>query len=164
MTLCQSLFVPKGGAGLGGSPKEAAYSNLISPNLAIFRVKIFLGLVGLRAKRPPPPSKQRLLCAVGPVSAFALLFLLPGFLLLISTEADDLGKREVIDLKPDGRNVPVTNENKQEFVTLITDYKMTKAIKDQIDAFLGGFYEIVPRRLISIFNEHEVCVCVCVCV
>jgi|UniRef100_A0A7S4D375 hypothetical protein len=72
-----------------------------------------------------------------------------------STEADDLGKREVIDLKPDGRNVPVTNENKQEFVTLITDYKMTKAIKDQIDAFLGGFYEIVPRRLISIFNEHE---------
>jgi len=75
--------------------------------------------------------------------------------LTFSTEANDLGKHEIIDLIPNGRNIPVTNANKEEFVTLITEYKMTKAIKEQIDAFLTGFHEIVERRLISIFNEHE---------
>ena len=32
---------------------------------------------------------------------------------------------------------------------------MTGSIKKQLNAFLEGFYEIIPKRLISIFNEHE---------
>ncbi|RWS24924.1 E3 ubiquitin-protein ligase HUWE1-like protein [Leptotrombidium deliense] len=32
---------------------------------------------------------------------------------------------------------------------------MTSAIRTQLDAFLDGFYEIIPKRLISIFNEQE---------
>ena len=33
--------------------------------------------------------------------------------------------------------------------------KMTGAIRKQLSAFLEGFYNIIPRRLISIFNEQE---------
>ena len=33
--------------------------------------------------------------------------------------------------------------------------KMTGAIRKQLAAFLEGFYDIIPRRLISIFNEQE---------
>ena len=33
--------------------------------------------------------------------------------------------------------------------------KMTGAIRKQLGAFLEGFYDIIPRRLISIFNEQE---------
>jgi E3 ubiquitin-protein ligase HUWE1 len=33
--------------------------------------------------------------------------------------------------------------------------KMTGAIRKQLAAFLEGFYSIIPRRLISIFNEQE---------
>ena len=32
---------------------------------------------------------------------------------------------------------------------------MTGSIRSQIDSFLEGFYEIIPKRLISIFDEQE---------
>lgn len=32
---------------------------------------------------------------------------------------------------------------------------MTTAIKEQINAFLKGFHELVPKDLISIFDERE---------
>ncbi|KAJ3416767.1 hypothetical protein HDV05_000141 [Chytridiales sp. JEL 0842] len=75
--------------------------------------------------------------------------------LTFSTEVDDFGRKKIIDLKPNGHSIPVTEENKKEYVALITEQKLTTAIKDQINAFLGGFYEIIPRDLIKIFNEQE---------
>ena len=33
--------------------------------------------------------------------------------------------------------------------------KMTESIKSQIKSFLEGFYEVIPKDLISIFNEQE---------
>jgi E3 ubiquitin-protein ligase HUWE1 len=72
-----------------------------------------------------------------------------------SIEKDEFGVVKVEDLKPGGRNIPVTEENKIEYVKLITEMKMTTAIKEQIEAFLSGFHELVPKALISIFNEHE---------
>lgn len=75
--------------------------------------------------------------------------------LTFSVEHDDFGEVKVIDLKPDGRNIAVTEANKREYVKLVTENKLTMAIKPQIDAFLRGFNEIVPRPLIGIFNEQE---------
>ncbi|KAG0269162.1 hypothetical protein DFQ27_004558 [Actinomortierella ambigua] len=72
-----------------------------------------------------------------------------------SVETDDFGNTKVVDLKPNGRNIPVTEENKHEYVKLITEQKLTLAIKDQIHSFLQGFHEIIPASLISIFNEQE---------
>ena len=62
---------------------------------------------------------------------------------------------EIRDLKPNGRNIPVTAENKLEYVHLVCQMKMTGAIRKQLDSFLEGFYDIIPKRLISIFNEQE---------
>jgi hypothetical protein len=42
----------------------------------------------------------------------------------------------------------VTNDSKREYVDLVARHRMTTAIRPQIDAFLSGFWEIVPRRLI----------------
>ena len=72
-----------------------------------------------------------------------------------SVETDDFGNTKVVDLKPNGRNIPVTEENKHEYVKYITEQKLTLAIKDQIHAFLQGFHEVIPAHLISIFNEQE---------
>jgi len=72
-----------------------------------------------------------------------------------SVETDDFGQKKVIDLKPNGRLIPVTEENKREYVMLVTEQKLTLAIKDQIEQFLAGFHEIIPAHLISIFNEQE---------
>ena len=42
-----------------------------------------------------------------------------------------------------------------EYVRLITELKLTTAIRAQIDAFVKGFNEIVPRQLVRLFDEQE---------
>ncbi|GIX92131.1 e3 ubiquitin-protein ligase HUWE1 [Caerostris darwini] len=78
-----------------------------------------------------------------------------GYELTFSVEVQEFGVTEVRDLRPNGRNLPVTEENKNEYVKLVCQEKMTGAIRKQLKAFLEGFYEIIPKRLISIFNEQE---------
>ncbi|KAK3600176.1 hypothetical protein CHS0354_039470 [Potamilus streckersoni] len=78
-----------------------------------------------------------------------------GYDLTFSTEIQEFGVTEVRDLKPNGRNFPVTEENKKEYVKLVCQMKMTGAIRKQLNAFLEGFYDIIPKRLTSIFNEQE---------
>ena len=50
-----------------------------------------------------------------------------------STERDEFGVVETVDLIPNGRNVAVTNENKGEYVRLIADQRLSIEIKDQMN-------------------------------
>ena len=65
------------------------------------------------------------------------------------------GMNEIHDLKANGRNIQVSEENKREYVKLVCQEKMIGSIRQQIDSFLEGFYEIIPKRFISIFDEQE---------
>lgn len=73
-----------------------------------------------------------------------LLFLLEhaahelGFDQTFSTEIQEFGVNEVRDLKPDGRNLVVTDANKQEYVQLVCQMKMTGSIRQQLNSFLEG--------------------------
>ncbi|XP_031573679.1 E3 ubiquitin-protein ligase HUWE1-like isoform X3 [Actinia tenebrosa] len=78
-----------------------------------------------------------------------------GMDLTFSTDVREFGLSEIRDLIPNGRNIPVTEENKRQYVKLVCQMKMTGAIRKQIDSFLEGFYEVIPKRLISIFDEQE---------
>lgn len=78
-----------------------------------------------------------------------------GYELTFSAEIQEFGITTVRDLIEKGRDTPVTEENKHEYVKLVCQMKMTGAIRQQINAFLDGFYDIIPKRLISIFNEQE---------
>jgi len=81
--------------------------------------------------------------------------------LTFSSEDDELGRTEIYDLKPDGRNVAVTEENKFEYVDLIAKHKLTTAIDMQKRAFLEGFRELIPANLVSIFTENELELLMC---
>ncbi|XP_069785223.1 E3 ubiquitin-protein ligase HUWE1 isoform X3 [Narcine bancroftii] len=78
-----------------------------------------------------------------------------GYELTFSTEVQEFGVCEVRELKPNGAHIVATEENKKEYVHLVCQMKMTGAIRKQLAAFLEGFYEIIPKRLISIFTEQE---------
>jgi len=78
-----------------------------------------------------------------------------GYDLTFSTEVQEFGVTEARELKPNGSNITVTEENKMEYIRLVCQMKMTGAIRKQLNAFLEGFYDIIPKRLISIFNEQE---------
>lgn len=47
----------------------------------------------------------------------------------------------MIDLKEGGSNIPVTEENKGEYVRLVVEHRLETSIQKQAKAFLGGFYE-----------------------
>ena len=72
-----------------------------------------------------------------------------------SFERDNFGKLEVHDLIENGRNIPVTNENKKDYVDKICYAKMAQNIKEQIQHFLQGFNELIPTALISVFDSME---------
>ncbi|KAG9291851.1 hypothetical protein G9A89_012136 [Geosiphon pyriformis] len=75
--------------------------------------------------------------------------------LTFTVEDNDFGMTKQVELKPGGANTRVTEENKREYVKLVTEQKLTLAIKEQIANFLAGFHEVIPAHLISIFNEQE---------
>ena len=70
-------------------------------------------------------------------------------------ELEEFGVTDTREPKPGGSDIPVTNSNKKEYVRLISQMKMTGSIRSQIKAFLDGFYDIIPRHLISIFSDTE---------
>mmetsp|Transcript_9714 Transcript_9714/g.19497 ORF Transcript_9714/g.19497 Transcript_9714/m.19497 type:complete len:1063 (+) Transcript_9714:3-3191(+) len=75
--------------------------------------------------------------------------------LTFSVEDHSFGRNQVVDLIPNGRNIPVTEENKAKYVSLVCKNRMTTAISSQIKAFLDGFHELVSKELIQIFTPRE---------
>jgi len=75
--------------------------------------------------------------------------------LTFSIQQEGFGTMKIVDLKPGGRNISVTNENKEEYVQLVTEMKMTTAIEPQINSFLEGFNELIKPTLVSIFTPSE---------
>jgi E3 ubiquitin-protein ligase HUWE1 len=78
-----------------------------------------------------------------------------GLDLTFSIEDHSFGRSQVIDLLPNGRSVPVTEENKEEYVRLVCQHRMTTSIQSQIKSYLAGFYELVSLDLIAIFSPKE---------
>ncbi|KAK4058732.1 hypothetical protein OIO90_000176 [Microbotryomycetes sp. JL221] len=72
-----------------------------------------------------------------------------------SVEDDRFGETITIDLKPGGRDVEVTNENKKEYVQLVVEWRIQRRVEDQFKAFLAGFNELIPQELINVFDERE---------
>lgn len=61
-----------------------------------------------------------------------------------STTKDGFGELITVDFKPGGSRIPVTEKNKREYVGLAFRFRTFGRIKEQFDAFIGGFFEVVP--------------------
>ncbi|KAL5116234.1 E3 ubiquitin-protein ligase tom1 [Pleosporales sp. CAS-2024a] len=72
-----------------------------------------------------------------------------------SVEVEAFGEMQIVDLIENGRDIPVTEDNKHEYIRLITEHRLTGSVKEQLDHFLKGFHDIVPAELVSIFSEQE---------
>ncbi|EEH18023.1 E3 ubiquitin-protein ligase RSP5 [Paracoccidioides brasiliensis Pb03] len=75
--------------------------------------------------------------------------------LTFSIDDDQFGERKTVDLIPNGSNIPVTNENKKQYVELITEWKIQKRVEEQFNAFITGFNELIPADLVNVFDERE---------
>ena len=72
-----------------------------------------------------------------------------------SYQADNFGHKEERELIEGGSEIPVTNENKHEYVRLVCNDKMARTISEQIKAFLEGLHDLIPAELLRIFDPKE---------
>ncbi|KAJ1796406.1 hypothetical protein LPJ59_003769, partial [Coemansia sp. RSA 2399] len=72
-----------------------------------------------------------------------------------TVDDDRFGERVEVELKPGGKDIDVTEENKKEFVHLSVQYRVCDRIKEQFEAFQAGFHELIPEDLIQVFDERE---------
>ncbi|KAI1233698.1 hypothetical protein IHE44_0004139, partial [Lamprotornis superbus] len=59
------------------------------------------------------------------------------------------------ELKPNGRNIPVTEENKKEYVRLYVNWRFMRGIEAQFLALQKGFNELIPQHLLKPFDQKE---------
>uniref|UniRef100_A0A665WRD7 E3 ubiquitin-protein ligase n=1 Tax=Echeneis naucrates TaxID=173247 RepID=A0A665WRD7_ECHNA len=84
-----------------------------------------------------------------------------GLEMFFSVDMEILGKITSHDLKPDGANVLVTEENKEEYISLMAEWRFSRGVEGQTKAFLDGFNEVVPLQWLQYFDEKELEVMLC---
>lgn len=75
--------------------------------------------------------------------------------LSFSVNQEYFGKCSNIDLKEKGSDLDVTNQNKHEYLELLSHWQMYKRVQEQCDAFLRGFHDMVPKKFVRIFSAQE---------
>jgi E3 ubiquitin-protein ligase HECTD2 len=69
---------------------------------------------------------------------------------------EEYGDVKTYKLKEGGENIPVTNENRKEYVELYLDWILNTAIYEQFRAFYLGFHSVCASNalIVSIYNYH----------
>lgn len=84
-----------------------------------------------------------------------------GLELWFSVDFEVLGQIIHHELKANGDKERVTEENKEEYLTLMTEWRMTRGIEEQTKTFLDGFNEVVPLEWLKYFDERELELMLC---
>jgi len=84
-----------------------------------------------------------------------------GLELFFSVDFEVLGQVIHHELKENGDKIRVCEENKEEYMRSMTEWRMTRGIKDQTQAFLEGFNEVVPLEWLKYFDERELELMLC---
>ncbi|XP_040563054.2 NEDD4-like E3 ubiquitin-protein ligase WWP2 isoform X4 [Gallus gallus] len=84
-----------------------------------------------------------------------------GLELYFIQDMEILGKVTTHELKEGGESIRVTEENKEEYIMLLTDWRFTRGVEEQTKAFLDGFNEVVPLEWLRYFDEKELELMLC---
>ncbi|KAG1780772.1 HECT-domain-containing protein [Suillus placidus] len=68
---------------------------------------------------------------------------------------EEFGIAKAVDLIPDGSNVPVTRENRLQYIYLTSHYRLSKQIKLQSEAFFEGLSDMIDPKWLRMFNQQE---------
>ncbi|KDE07226.1 hypothetical protein MVLG_02449 [Microbotryum lychnidis-dioicae p1A1 Lamole] len=68
---------------------------------------------------------------------------------------EDFGVSKTVDLIPRGSEIAVTNENRIQYIFLMSHYRLNVQLEKQCAAFFAGLSEIIPERFLRMFNQDE---------
>ncbi|KAF1812165.1 hypothetical protein P152DRAFT_507539 [Eremomyces bilateralis CBS 781.70] len=123
-----------GGSGL--APKESGYRANLN-DLRELDESLYQGLLQLKNYR-------------GNVEEFSLNF-------TITDEISVSGKAQAIEreLKPGGSDIPVTNQNRLEYISYVARHRLQVQPGPQTNAFLRGLSTIIQPSWLGMFNQAE---------
>ena len=71
------------------------------------------------------------------------------------------GEPRVIELKPNGAQCAVTDENKHEYLFLRLKYIMLTSFEPQLRSLLTGLFQVIPQELLLVFDYKELELVLC---
>uniref|UniRef100_A0A4W6EB65 HECT-type E3 ubiquitin transferase n=1 Tax=Lates calcarifer TaxID=8187 RepID=A0A4W6EB65_LATCA len=84
-----------------------------------------------------------------------------GLEMFFSVDKEILGEVTTHELKPDGGNIQVTEENKEEYIRLVAEWRLSRGVEEQTQAFFEGFNEVLPQQYLHYFDAKELEVMLC---
>ena len=68
---------------------------------------------------------------------------------------NEFGETTLVELKPGGKDIYVTSDNKIEYIHLLANFKLNKQIHNQVIAFRNGMSNVINLELLRLFNFNE---------
>lgn len=70
-------------------------------------------------------------------------------------DKDSFGAHEEVELKENGADIPVTEENKHEYVELFANWRLQASVEPQFQALRSGLSRVIDLRLLEYFDDLE---------
>jgi ubiquitin-protein ligase E3 A len=67
----------------------------------------------------------------------------------------DLGNERRVELKPNGRNIAVTSDNKEEYVLLYVKWRLVDSVQKQYEHFEKGVMQVLDSSSIDLLRPEE---------
>ncbi|KAI9221135.1 hypothetical protein BC828DRAFT_405199 [Blastocladiella britannica] len=71
-------------------------------------------------------------------------------------EYECYGEMIRIPLIQHGETIPVTRENRKDYVAKLVDFKLNKSVMRQFDSFFNGFLRVLQGNALSLFRPEEI--------
>ena len=81
--------------------------------------------------------------------------------LTFSLSKEVFGESRVVELIPDGANIPVTNANREEYVERYVRFYLDESVQNQFQPFALGFKEVVSGPVLKLFQPSELELMIC---
>lgn len=62
----------------------------------------------------------------------------------------------MVELKPGGKDIPVTSANRIAYIHLVADYRLNKQIRQHCLAFRQGLANVVNLEWLRMFDQQEI--------
>ncbi|KAG9045954.1 hypothetical protein FS837_005354 [Tulasnella sp. UAMH 9824] len=68
---------------------------------------------------------------------------------------NEFGETKTINLLPNGANIPVTKENRMQYIYMVSNYRLNVQMKQQSEAFFEGLSDVIDPKWLRMFNQQE---------
>ena len=68
---------------------------------------------------------------------------------------------KTVDLVSNGSNIPVTDENKMEYINLRFQWIVATSVSQQLASLAQGLYAVIPKEMLSVFDHQELELLIC---